>query len=171
MKFQNGIALVVVTFVLSACAAILAPDTNPNDPQAVARAISVNRDEFKKVTNYTGPDASNFPDSVLIRAWKPDNGRLSYQIYVRDEYEGDWRYYNSAHDSNGTRLDTTVIDREVLTCSRGCTLWEHLGLNVSREYLEKNQRQGIRFKISGKGGEEVFYIPPAYIGAFLSAVK
>ena len=171
MRNRTGITLFISAFLLSACASMLAPDVNPSDPQAVARAISIKRDEFKKVTNYTGPDAANFPDSVFIRAWKPDNGRISYQIYVRDQYEGDWRYYDSAHDANGNRLVTTLIDREVLTCHRGCTLWEHLGINVSREYLEKQQHQGIRFKISGKAGEEIFFIPPAYIKAFLAVVK
>lgn len=169
--FQNGLSLLIVTFFLSACASYLKPDTNPNDPQSVTRAIRVERDEFKKITRYTGPNASDYPNVVFIRATKPDNEGISYQIYVRDQYDGGWRYYNSAYDSNGTRLDTTVIDREVLTCKGHCVYWEHLGLNVSRDYLEKNQQRGIRFKISGKGGEEVYFVPSAYISAVLSAVK
>ena len=63
---------VVSTIVLSACVAPV-PRLNLNDPQAIAGAISVQRDDFKKVTNYKGPNAAdNFGDSVFIRAWKTD---------------------------------------------------------------------------------------------------
>ena len=89
-----------------------------------------------------------------------------------DYYGGDWRFYNSAYDSNGNSLDTTKISQDVGSCSTsGCSHFEHLGLNVTREYLEKNQDSGIRFKVSGKAGEEVFSIPSAYIKAFLSVAK
>ncbi|MBP6279882.1 MAG: hypothetical protein KA388_09000 [Rhodocyclaceae bacterium] len=172
MKRQQRIATVVSAYILSACAAMLAPDTNPNDPQAVLRAIGVKRDEFEKVTNYIGPNAANKPDSLFIRAVKTDAGRMTYQIYVMDQYDGEWRFYNSAFDSNGTKLNTTQISRDVIACgSSSCIQQEHLGLNVSREYLEKAQQLGIRFKVSGRAGEEIFFIPSAYIRAFLAVAK
>ena len=173
MKRRQSIATVVSVLILSACASYLAPHTNPNDPQAVVRAISVKRDDFKKITNYTGPNAASFSDALFIRAVKTDAGSMTYQIYVMHTYSGEWRFYNSTYDSKGTPLDTTLISRDVITCagSYGCTHQEHLGLNVSREYLEQNQQLGIRFKVSGRAGEEVFFIPPAYIRAFLAVAK
>jgi len=173
LKARKFFVAVVSTIVLSACVAPV-PRLNLNDPQAIAGAISVQRDDFKKVTNYKGPNAAdNFGDSVFIRAWKTDaTGSINYQIYVMDYYGGDWRFYNSAYDSNGNSLDTTKISQDVGSCSTsGCSHFEHLGLNVTREYLEKNQDSGIRFKVSGKAGEEVFSIPSAYIKAFLSVAK
>ena len=169
-RIHNGFVLLIVTLLVSACASYK-PNTNPENSQAVSSAIKVQRDSFEKITSYIGPNASDFPNSVFIRVRKPDEGRTSYQIYVRDQYEGDWRYYDSAHDQDGTGLDTTVIDRQVVTCNRGCVLWEHLGINVSRAYLENFQERGIRFKISGKRGQNIYFIPPAYISAVLSAVK
>lgn len=170
MKTRNFFVAVVSAIALAACV----PRLNFNDPQAVAGAISVQHDDFKKVTNYQGPNASsNFFGTLFIRAWKTDaTESIRYQIYVMDYYDGDWRFYNSAYDSNGNNLDTTLISRDVGSCSRyGCSHYEHLGLNVTREYLENNQESGIRFKVSGKAGEEVFFIPPAYIKAFLSVAK
>lgn len=173
-KTRNYFVALVSAIVLSACAAP-GPRINLNDSQAVAGAISVQRDDFKKVTNYKGPDAAvGMFDSLFIRAWKTDaTGNVDYQIYVIDYYDGEWRFYNSAYDSNGNRLDTTQISQDVGSCSayRGCSHFEHLGLNVTREYLEKNQENGIRFKVSGKAGEEVFFIPSAYIKAVLSVAK
>lgn len=171
---KGSIVLVIATaLMLSACVAP-PPRLNTSDPQAVSSAISVQRDDFKKVTNYKGPNtSSDIFDQVFIRAWKSDaTGTTDYQIYVADYYSGDWRFYNSAFDSNGNNLDVTVISRDVDSCSRyGCSHTEHIGLNITRGYLEKNQEVGIRFKLSGKAGEEIFYIPAGYIKAFLAATK
>jgi len=45
------------------------------------------------------------------------------------------------------------------------------GNNIDKEYLVKHLSSGIKFKISGNAGEQVFYIPGAYIEGFLSKVK
>jgi hypothetical protein len=152
MKIGKIIATAVTALALSACVAPVSrinvnhpqtvstpvPRINVNDPQAVSSAVSVQRDDFRKITNYKGPNASsNTLDQVFIRAWKTDaTGSIAYQIYVMDYYDGDWRFYDSAHDSNGNSLNTTLISRDVDSCGRfGCSHREHLGLNVTREYL------------------------------------
>lgn len=144
-------------------------------------AISVTRDGFKKQTHYKGPDISpggalviDKYDKVFLRAMKTDaESEIMYQIYVVDWYQGRWRYYDSTHDSNGAELPTVSISRVVESCSgsSGCTYIEHVGILVTREYLDKNRDSGIRFKVSGKAGEEVFFIPSAYVKAFLSVAK
>lgn len=173
MKRWIAVGMAFSVLLLSACVAT-APKLNANDSQAVGSAITVQRDDFKKMTNFKGPNAS--PDilqKLFLRAWKTDaTGTISYQIYVMDYYRGDWRFYNEAYDSNGTSLDTTIISRNVDSCSRyGCWHEEHLGLNVTRDYLESHQASGIRFKVSGKAGENVFYIPSGYIKGFLLVVR
>lgn len=173
VRIRVIISLVATVCALSACVAP-APRLNVSDPQAVLGAISVQHDDFKKITTYKGPNVLyDIFDQVFLRAWKSDaTGIISYQIYVMDYYNDEWRFYNSAYDSNGISLNTTLISRDVFSCSRyGCSHKEHLGLNVSREYLEKNQYSGIRFKVSGKAGGEVFFIPGGYIKAFLSVAK
>jgi hypothetical protein len=150
------------------------PQLNINDRQAVANAVSIQRDDFKKLVNYKGPNvAREWGDFVFIRAWKNEKtANISYQIYVEDYYSGDWRFYNTAYDSNGERLSTTLISRKVSGCSRyGCSYTEHVGLDITREYLEKNKESGIKFKLSGKAGEEIFSIPGSYVQAILDVVK
>ncbi|RFC39125.1 MAG: hypothetical protein DID90_2727552383 [Candidatus Nitrotoga sp. LAW] len=150
------------------------PKVNWNDVQSIASAISVQHDDLKKMTNLKGPNSSKgILDTVLLRAWKLDeDGRLSYQIYVIDYYHGDWHFYDTATDSKGNNLVIKLNSRDVSSCDYfTCAHQEHIGINVSREYLEKNQDNGIVFKLSGKGGEETFNIPSTYIKAFLSVAK
>lgn len=138
----------------------------------VATAVRVSRDDFKKVTNYRGPDieAGAF-DSLFLRAWKPDGAQTNYQVYVADYYTSEWRFYTSADDSDGTRLNVTLIDREVGSCSRygGCSHFEHMGINITRDYLERKAESGMTFQISGRGGKEVFFIPGFHIKGFLAS--
>jgi hypothetical protein len=148
--------------------------TKPDAPQVDLRStIQVKYDEFKKLTKYEGSNVASGSDVVFLRAWKPDKSSIIFQIYVMDYYDGEWRFYHSAWDSDGTSLDTTQISRDVGSCSRysGCSHYEHMGINVTRDYLEKHRRSGIRFKLSGKAGEEIFSIPAAHIDAFLEIVK
>ena len=150
------------------------PKINWNDVQSIASAISVQRDDLNKITYFKGPNSSSgILDTVLLRAWRSnEGGGFSYQIYVIDYYHGDWRFYDTASDSKGNNLNITLSSRDVSSCDYfTCAHHEHLGLNVSREYLEKNQENGIVFKVSGKGGEETFIIPSTYIKAFLSVAK
>lgn len=174
MKIRRLSISMSLVLALSACVAG-APNINVSDSQAVTRAISIERDDFKKIINFQGPNASGTSDiNLLIRAWKADaTGKITYQIYVMDKYHSSgWRFYSTADDSNGNNLDTTVISRKVVGCySTGCTYNEHLALNIEQEYLEKNQETGIRFKLSGKAGDKVFFIPSGYIKAFLSVAK
>ena len=139
----------------------------------IANAIEIEYDEFEKVTRYIGPFYDPPPyggGEVFIRAWKYETRPvIKYQIYVRAFYDGDWRYYEWAYDSDGKKLDTIVIDREVVDCTEfDCYYYEHIGINVDREYLENHQYNGIRFKVKGRAGEQIFSIPPTYIIAFLN---
>lgn len=166
--------------VLSACASTT-PTLNMSDPQVVANSITVERDNFKKITRYEGPNVtaglesglSGLSDTVLIRAWKQDKtGEISYQIYINDYFEGDWRMYDSTYDANGNNLETIKITHDIVTCVKSiCSGYESIGVNISREYLEKNKASGIQLKISGNGGENTFSIPGGYIDGVLSVVK
>ncbi|MDO8723949.1 MAG: hypothetical protein Q7J31_17230 [Syntrophales bacterium] len=171
MNALKMFAVVTSLLILSSCGA---GRVNPNDAQAVKGGISVEHDDFKKITSYTGPNVGEKPDRLFIRAWKSDaTGSIDYQIYVMDSYFYAWRFYDSAYDSNGNSLKTTLISRKFYHDFAKVGIYEEdLGLEVTREYLEKNQESGIRFQISGKAGKkEVFSIPPAYIKAFLSVAK
>ena len=170
-------------FLVLFCVSIAgcAQSINWNDPLAIANKVEIRKDDFKKVTSFIGPNcALDEPsDTLMLRAFKGRENSIEYQIYVADEYlyeiirgGSGWRYYSSAHDSDGNSLGVTVIARQVDWCgSYKCSYVEILGLGVTREYLEERKARGITFKISGKNGEEVFSIPATYVQAFLSVAK
>ena len=172
MKFLKLLGSLSAVALLSACVAIT-QKLNVYDTQAVANAVSVKRDGFQKTVDYNGPNIAPGVGGILkIRAWKFEKtSEVEFQIYVADYYDGKWRFYDSAYDSNGERLDVVLISRNVDSCRRyGCSYTEHVGLNITKEYLERNKNSGINFKLTGKAGEAVFLIPGTYVQAILSVV-
>lgn len=178
MKARKFIAVAASVLMLSACGAPApkstpqaGPPLNLNDPGAVARASSVQRDEYGKTTIYRGPNAAKKQlDQLFIRARKTDFGSVDYQIYVAINYNGVWRFYNWAYDTNGKTLDIMLLSRNLDQCKgNDCEQNEHLSIDVTRKYLEENMHSGLRFWVSAKEEvKEVFFIPPGYIKAFLS---
>lgn len=165
--------LLVVVLSFSACAA---PSPRPqhdlSDPVTVRTQTTKTYDEFKKITTYLGPDLSPVRyEALLIRAFGPDARNMMYQIYVRDQYGKQWRFYNSAYDSDGNKLEFLSISRDVGSCRYGCDYYEDMGIGVSRQYLEQHKTTGLRFKISGRGGEEIYQIPAGYVRGFLDAIE
>lgn len=164
-------AVVASLIILSSCGGAR---INPNDRQTSIGTIRVEHDDFKKLTSYVGPNIGNKPDKLFIRAWKSDaKGSMDYQIYVMDSFFYAWRFYDTAYDSNGNKLDTTIINRNFYFDFARVGIYEEtLSLDVTREYLEKNQASGVSFQISGSAGKkEVFTIPAEYIKEFLSVAK
>lgn len=171
MKSIKIFTMIICLIILSSCRGGM---VNVTDSKTAIASISIEHDDFKKVTKYTGPNIASRPDEVLIRAWKSDKtGTIDYQIYVKESYFYGWRYYDSVYDANGNKLNTTIIDRKFWIDFAKVQIYEeYLGIEVTREYLEKNQDSGITFQISGKSDKkEVFFIPSAYIKSFLSVVK
>lgn len=176
MKTLTITMLITGIFILAGCAEtglsyVPKPKINWNDVQSIASTISVQHDNLKKTTSFRGPNsARGILDTVMLRAWKSDeSGGFSYQIYVIDYYHGDWRFYDTASDSKGNSLNITLSSRDVSPCDyTTCAHYEHIGINVSRDYLEENKEHEIVFTLSGKGREETFMIPSAYIKAFLT---
>lgn len=175
---KNLTALIISLLLITGCAT---RGIDPNDKAAVASKVTVERDDFKKLTQYKGPKieltdinmflVGTWYTQINLRAWKIDSGSSTYQIYVEANHQS-WMFFDTAYNSNGDQLNTTVIAREVGSCNTdSCWHREILGLNITREYLEKNTTNGISFQISGQNGKASYTIPPAYVQAFLSAVK
>lgn len=96
-----------------------------------------------------------------------------YQIIISDTYYYNWKYYDTACDADGNRLNLIHIARD-LDCNRkftGCELKEVVGLNVTRGYLENHAETGLTIKVSGKDGELIFSLPRGYIRGFLDVAK
>ncbi len=166
--------LLAVVITLVGCAPL--PKHDWTRPEYTVALVAVKSDDFKKMVEFTGPNCAppSSSDSVFLRAWKSKEGAPNYQVCVRHTYAGDWKYFNSAWDSNGNRLDVTVISRNVGSCYGGaCTLNEHIGINVSQGYLDRAAMspEGMTFKIEGKAGQKIFSLPPAYVEGFLTVAR
>lgn len=163
----------IVAFALTACASSKLK-VDMNNPQAVSEAITIEYDNFKKVTKYVGPDAAdNVYEELFLRAEKPEvGGVVQYQVYAMTITRGGVRSYDSAYDSNGNKLDMVIVSRDLHLCGpMYCNYQERLVLNVSESYLESNKNFGMNFKLIGKNGEAILFLPSGYIKAFLETVK
>lgn len=175
LRVRTRIFAIAMAMLLTACGTVRppTPQINWGDERESTSKTRTSRDEFKKQTIFVGPDINSGAAShVFIRAWKPDSTPMFYQIYAHSTYTTNWRFYNSAYDSDGNVLETTVISRKVDSCgSMGCIYEEDVGMIVKLEYLERRRNTGLSFKIFGNAGEELFFIPAGYIRGFLSVAK
>ena len=179
LKAVNIILMIPGIFILNGCI-VPEPPVEPkpkinwDNVQSISNAISVEHNTQYKTTRIRGPNsASDILDTVMLRAWKSEqHNEITYQIYLVDYYHGDWHLYNKAEDAEGNHLSITLNSRDISSCDYAtCSHYEHLVMDVSRKYLENNKMNGLVIRISGSGGEENFFISPAYIQAFLSVTK
>ena len=170
MKFLSSFFIVTLMLLLSSCLMLVPIDWS--DPHETQSRVKTRIDEFQKIAHYHGPNLlQSYNDWLFIRAWRElDSSKVTYQIYISDNHYGDWRFYDTAYDSDGKRLNLTSIDSDVSCYSSSCEFREDFGINVDREYLEKHLATGIRFQVSGKSGREVFSVLGSYINGFLSAI-
>lgn len=119
-------------------------------------SITVKYDNYKKETTYKGKVVEDKDSIAFLRAWKNDKDtNVTYQIYISVMYAGDWRFYNSAYDIDGNNLDLTKVTQKVENCTRyGCTHDEHVGLNITKEYLTAHKLTGINVKLGSKSSKE-----------------
>jgi hypothetical protein len=154
-----------------------APESKPANPPAVQpkklrSKIEKKYDEFKKVTDYYTPSIEKGYGEVYLHAMKSDEGPVTYRIYVDDVYTDNWKFLVSGWDSDGNSLDVREISRGLLSCTRIlCFHEEKVSIMLTKEYLEKYRSKGLRFKLTGKGGEDVFTIPAAHVDSLLEVVN
>ena len=191
MKLRHLVAVAISIFMLSACSVPASkyapiktsiaepasiPETDMNDPQAVAREVTTERDDFEKKTDYLGPGltANNgWPVCFFtVIVLKYDDGRSFGDIYIDDSYYGeDWRLYDRAFDSNGNSLTVSIFDRKREAVSGEYIYSEIIEIKVPLAYLEGSQQSGLKFKIAGKRGERILSIPAGYIKGLLSVAN
>jgi hypothetical protein len=145
---------------------------NWNDPATVQARTKIKEDEFTKKTTYIGPKFSFEFGDIFLRAWAgPGSPNPPFQIYVK-QFGSNWHDFYAYYDANGKQLDITPIDREINRCSNGgyCGGHEHVGVSVTREYLQQFSTTGLRFKLVGKSQNAIYEMPAGYIQGFLSVV-
>ena len=136
------------------------------DPNWIAARITTEKDDYKKLITISGPWVG-YIYKIKLRAYKQydKDNYFSYDLYIIT-YPGSWTY-EYAYDSDGKKLWMTSQFDIVAGDIR-----QHIFIDVNRKYLENHSSSGIRLKLYPEGWrEEIHFIPPAYIQAFLSVTE
>ncbi len=178
--------------------AVESKDDLSND-EVVAKLVSIDNDNFKKMVTYTGPilsmdGAKDRKDwkgkseiglvALLLNKHELTNQNI-YNIIVDMSYLGAWRNYETAYDSEGNIFSVQLDRRLVDSSSKLYPLrTETVLLSVTRQYLEAHQDTGVRFQVRNRGERPVKdiygnyvnlyfegFLPGGYIKGFLSAVR
>jgi hypothetical protein len=159
----TGLLLLVLT--LSGCAT-----TSIKTANDVFLQSSIDTDSYKKTTWIQSPSLDGWIYSVWLRAQAENSKIISYQIYVSDIYD-DWRFFNSAYDTDGKKLDFRTVDSLVESYGlyAGKTKEDYI-IVVDRKYLNNSIGKEINFKAVGQRGERVIIIPSIYVEGFLKKV-
>lgn len=176
----NFIKIAVFSIFLSGC--FLAPiaelpEPNWNNPIETKSRVIVENDNFEKIVKYTGPIMRIVVSPVEVQnislrsKTSLKTGNTLFQIYTSNTYSDyDWRFYDKAYSSEGDKLEVTLISKDVDCYKNRCSHIEKIGIDLTRDYLEKHSETGIKYKVIGKSGSGIFFLPAAYIKGFLSAV-
>ena len=150
---------------------------DPDDIDAVARSVSVERDDFMGVLMLKGPLISNRQTSttdapeveeVSLHAVKPKDRPERYFIDVTDYYDGNWRGFDQAFDISGNKFHALVA-RHHAECKLFCGFDEQIEIEVSKKYLDEHADTGILMRLYGPGSvaSAPFLVPGGYIKGFL----
>ncbi len=131
---------------------------------------TVEYDRFEKLFKVNTPAF----DNLLLRGSvkEVDGSEIALQAYTSAVFLDDWGNISRAIDSNGDALTVTVIKKEPdctgVKYGLGCTLTETLGVNFTREYLERN-KNGVEIKLAGQK-EKIIEIPGVLIQSLLNGL-
>jgi len=139
--------------------------------QSLPSRASVTYDNFEKHYKVETPI---FNDLLLRGTVLRDSGKeVALQVYTTVSFSGEWANLDRAFSEDGERFSLTRITSEP-DCSGAkfdlpCWLNETVGVNVSREFLEKH-RSGVEIKLSGQRSK-VIYVPGPLIVSLLDGLN
>ncbi len=140
-------------------------------------AVTIKDDEFSREVEILG-----MPDDVIVfsgtfRKWRlrswvdKQTHQVTHQLYVFTIIDGEYQYFRSAADDTARSLPVTVIDRSADCPRYDCAHYETIGVAIDDATLHARADSGIRFKISGRRGEELILpLSPTQIGLQLAAI-
>lgn len=139
--------------------------------QAISSKATVNYDNFEKHYKVETPI---FNDLLLRGTVLKETGlEVALQVYTTVSFSGEWANLDRAFSEDGERLTLTRIasnpDCSGTQFNLPCRLDETVGVNVSREFLEKN-RDGVELKLSGQDST-VIYVPGPLIISLLDGLN
>ena len=172
------IAVGVFSLLLSGCYAPPPVELpiNWDNPSETKNRVVIEKDDFKKTIQYVAPTMRIVVSPVEVQnitlrsKTSLKTGKTLFQIYTLHNYDDNWRFYDKAYSSEGEKLEVTLISRDVDCYKSMCSHIEVIGVDLTRDYLEKHSETGIKYKISGKVDGGIFFVPAGYIKGFLSAI-
>jgi hypothetical protein len=151
-------------------------------PVPPKRVVDVEVDEFTKETSYFGPwtathdgnthgNVAGVTASLLATASGKDTAYkiiiVSMRVVPPSEH---YLMLSSAIDTDSKTMPLDVFDRTAECGSATCTLSEKAVISVGRKYLQDHATSGLRIRLEGKRGSQVFEVPTADLTLFLSKV-
>ena len=122
--------------------------------------ITKEYDAVKQVTVYKST-LTTFNDGSFYIIAVRDIVSTLYSIGVLINYQGDYcRFYGTAYDNAGNKLDLIKAGRDIKCTSGGCTLSESVCIFFSKKEFTKINRSGITLKIYGRDGANVICTVP-----------
>lgn len=167
-----------VFFLLLPCLVIGCAVPIRNEQVVTTKVVS-NFNEFTKVYTYWGPsvDRKGMLDggswATYLQASRHENSsHFNFNFFIRDLYDGEARFYNSAYDINGNSLRLKNEDMKIFGCRSlySCSYWEDVRIPISLEYLREHEAKGIKLQLRGSGGSTIVELPGIYIRGFLAAL-
>ena len=183
------ISILILSVFLFSC-----ESTQEHEERERANFLNVHTstDKFRKLSFYSGHSVTRlnetFPShlkhSYQIDAVTRDKSTTTYKIYLQDQYisvsGSHYRVYDTAFDSNGSKMWVLDYDFDDWCYAGGCEYTVDVILGVSRKYLKDNS-SGITIKIldsvpistpfNDKDNSILFNIPGEYIENFLSKTQ
>ena len=175
MKFRTAAAFAAM-IALAGCVSPTGnlPVVAPTDAATVSASTTVQRNTHTGMTNIEGPvimpQGTLLGDRYMLRSWvAPNNPAMNDRFQIQaSAYVSEWKFLEHAY-ANGQALDTTVIDRSVISCRGGCSMTETIGINLTKADVEKYAQSGLSFQVSGKRGNMTMFIPGGYFAGVLQA--
>ncbi|HEB87905.1 MAG TPA: hypothetical protein ENI68_12950 [Gammaproteobacteria bacterium] len=137
----------------------------------VQNATIMENDPYKKTNWIKGPLVNcGGQCEMFLRSWVSDgSASVFYQLYVNDD-DFEWRFFDSAYDMNGTKMDFIILDRQTRMGYGYARTIETFAIFLEKKYMNRAKTEGLNFKVSGKRGTKVFTLPPHYVQGFMSVV-
>ena len=148
-------------------------------PEDVAQAVQVKSDRFSNTVSIVLPTqnlSTNDVESMgvgIIAVFEPSRPDLVVaQVNTYITYSGRWRFYDRVLYVGGRVASTSQPTRDVISCagrpSGQCLLMETVGayLDLPMFFSEETRRNGLEFRVQGRGYYTDVNIPPHMIEGF-----
>jgi len=152
---------VVLCFLVAGCASTIAQMNGLGTSRV---SPSVADDSFSPTVTVYGIDhylADRQIGQDYIRTIIPRTSALPvfHELYVANQYNGDWRFWESASGQDANPLELVSIARDVVSCraassSHDCTLRETFGVMLPDSTLRAHT-SGYAVKIYAHNGESM----------------